>query len=153
MCLGKILHSVMAEKLAFFASAIVSGAIYWYVLFGMGRMPTNPVDIYDQIFFVLFVLSISIFVAAWKHAVSGPKVCNFAGGVGLLAGLWTMACPFCSLFLLVWLGVPAGAGALNAPWLEQPLLGGIHIIEIVRLIALAILWYGIALLAKNKCKC
>ena len=133
----KVFGAIAAEIGVFAISAVIVGAIYYYVL-SMPRAPDNPVLMADYIFLVLFALFSGAFFAVLRQRQKGPATCKVAGGVGMLAGLWAMSCPFCSLFILVWFGVPAGAGTLAFPFLEQYM-------DIIRVLALGVMLYGMKL--------
>ncbi|MBS3063363.1 MAG: hypothetical protein J4203_05825 [Candidatus Diapherotrites archaeon] len=137
-------ESVKAQPQWFALGFLVMGALQYYFLgpYGPMRAPDNPVIINDWVFAFLFSLATGAFLALWKQRQGGPKTCATAGGVGGFLAVWGATCPFCSLFLLTWLGVPAGAGALSAPFLEP-------YIDVIRLIALGLMFYGMKLLAKH----
>lgn len=106
------------------------------------RAPDNPVVINDWVFAFLFSFFTGAFLAMRRHVRDKPKVCSVAGSVGSIIGVWGATCPFCTLFILVWLGVPAAAGVLNAPFLESYL-------DLIRIGALAVMAYGASLMAKS----
>lgn len=106
------------------------------------RAPNNPITMNDWIFALLFAFFTGAFLAMRRHVRGKPKVCSVAGGIGSIIGVWGATCPFCTLFVLVWLGVPATAGVLSASFLEGYL-------DLIRIGALAIMIYGMSFLVKS----
>ncbi|MBI2233294.1 MAG: hypothetical protein HYU56_05205 [Candidatus Aenigmarchaeota archaeon] len=107
------------------------------------RAPNNPVVTNDWVFAFLFAFFTGAFLAMRRHIKDKPKVCSVTGGIGSVIGIWGATCPFCTLFILVWLGVPAATGVLSAPFLESYL-------DLIRLGALAVMIYGMSLLVKKQ---
>ncbi|MBI4173348.1 MAG: hypothetical protein HY519_01385 [Candidatus Aenigmarchaeota archaeon] len=142
--LQKIVGSIASRPQWFALGFLLMFAVQYFFLtpsLWPVRAPNNPVTATDWLFAFLFATFAGTFLAVWRQRQDAPKVCAAAGGVGGLIGMWGATCPFCTFFILAWLGVPAAAGIGSAAFIEPYL-------DIVRLAALAIMAYGIVLAAK-----
>ena len=150
--IDSVLAGIKAQPKWFWLTTIVFLIVYGFVLdvasffgvmgLGIMRAPMNPVVPQDVFFWLVFSVLGGAFIANWKHVKSGPKVCGVAGGIGAVAGLWALSCPFCSLFILTFFGVPAAAGIFSFPDIEP-------FIDVIRVVSAGLMVWGLHVMTKK----